>query len=78
MQSEEIERFDAISNDGDKQTMIVEHSLVPIPNRGNPNGTMPGMKRVRLRNGDHRNRIDDDHFKVVQTAKIYRPVRTKG
>lgn len=69
-----IDRFEAVSDDGQKY--IVEHyqEVVPAGSYGDPRATIPGMSRYQTSSGECLNQIDSETFQIVIGKKIIRKV----
>ncbi len=61
----EIERFQAVSDDGYETTIIVRQDFIHAATRENPNAVIPGQKEARTIDGFACNRVDDNTFKII-------------
>lgn len=65
MMKREINRFQAVSDDGYETTIVVYQHLIATGTMQNPNAVIGGMKEVRTVDGFACNRLNEDTFEIV-------------
>ena len=71
---QEIGRYICENERGDRCTVIAYQEFIDSSTRDHPNRQMPGMKSLRLPNGDPVNRLAEDRFQIVTTGEFVRPI----
>jgi len=66
----EIERFQAVSDSGNKYTVLIYQKFIDASTAEDPNKYIPGIKSARTLDGQPLNRIDDKSFEIVETGEI--------
>ena len=72
----EIERFDAMSEDGDRFTLIHGQYIIETVAQDGTRTRAPGIEFFTTADGDPVNRIDDDTFEIVRTAMIVKRIQS--
>lgn len=72
---EEIDRFVAISDDGQEFIVIELQTVTETSDLSGQMRTARGTKQLQLSDGSSVNYIDDETFKIVQRDEIIRRVR---
>ena len=70
----EINRFEVMSNSGNRIVVIEYQEFIDASTGGHPNATIPGLKIYETINGDHVNPLDANTFKVLGFDEVYRKI----
>jgi hypothetical protein len=66
---EVVERFTAVGPDGNRFRVVVLQSRIDTSSFDGRSSTA-GMKSIKLDDGRHVNRIDDNTFEIVETGQL--------
>jgi hypothetical protein len=69
----EVERFTAVSDDGQRHTIIAMQEMIEV-NAVGQHTWIKGLKRMQLPDGSPVNYIDPNTFQIVHTDLIVRKV----
>ena len=69
-----IDRFEAVSDDGQQFTVDVYQDVTTTRTLNGAASQIRGLKRVALSDGRDVNRIDEKTFKIVSTDQVIRKV----
>ena len=73
----ETDRFIAESEDREQFTLIEYTEILDAGHSGDPNATIPGLKRLETSEGQDVNYLGDDRYEIVELGLEIKRIRSE-